>query len=251
MMTNRFQRYFSAERNYIKKIKEELKALRTILRRRVYINPKAEQNIVDQFHRLYYDAHLFEKTWVNTFWLSVPTQKCPLDLWVYQEIIHELKPDVIVECGTLHGGSALFLASMCDLVNNGKVVTVDIQTKEGRPEHRRITYLHGSSTDDEIVATVEEFVNEADTVLVILDSDHGKENVLRELRTYSRFVTLGSYLIVEDTCVGGHPVLHEHGPGPMEALEEFLPDNKNFVVDRSRENHLLTFNPKGYLLRVA
>ena len=81
------------------------------------------QAVVDAFQHLYYDQP--ENTWDNTYWLGVPTQKCPLDLWVYQEIIFELRPDVIVECGTCKGGSALFLASMCDMVRNGRVFSID------------------------------------------------------------------------------------------------------------------------------
>ena len=68
---------------------------------------------VDEFHRLYYNSP--DRTWQNTFWLGVRAQKCPLDLWIYQEILWEMKPDLIIECGTAHGGSALFLASICDI----------------------------------------------------------------------------------------------------------------------------------------
>ena len=86
--------------------------------------------------------------------------------------------------------------------------------------------------------------------MVILDSDHGKDHVLNELRTYSPFVTKGSYLIVEDTNINGHPVLHDFGPGPMEAVEDFLKENQNFTVDKSKEKFYLTFNPKGYLRKI-
>ena len=231
-------------------LKQEIKMLRTILRRRVYINHKLEKDIVNQFHRFYYDSSLFGRTWSDTLWMGIPTLKCPLDLWVYQEIIYELRPDIIVECGTASGGSALFLASMCDLVNNGTVITIDIKVKESRPQHQRITYLLGSSTSEEIFKKVESYVNDKGKVVVILDSDHKKEHVLKELRMYSEVVTTGSYLIVEDTNINGHPVAPEYGPGPMEAVEEFLKENKDFVVDRNREKFYLTFNPRGYLRKV-
>jgi cephalosporin hydroxylase len=87
--------------------------------------------------------------------------------------------------------------------------------------------------------------------MVILDSDHSKQHVLQELHAYAPLVTKGSYLIVEDTNVNGHPVFPEHGPGPMEALDEFLGQNSDFVVDRDREKFYLTMNPQGYLHKVC
>jgi cephalosporin hydroxylase len=88
-------------------------------------------------------------------------------------------------------------------------------------------------------------------VLVILDSDHSRDHVLDELRIYSRWVTPGSYLIVEDTNVNDHPALPEHGPGPMEALEEFLAETDEFEIDAPREKFFLTFNPRGFLRKRA
>jgi cephalosporin hydroxylase len=109
----------------------------------------------------------------------------------------------------------------------------------------------GSSTDDKIVRHVKEQISQTDKVMVILDSDHHKEHVLKELRIYGPLVTRGNYLIVEDSNLNGHPVHQDHGPGPMEAIEEFLIGNKEFVVDAKREKFRLTFNPRGYLLKVA
>jgi cephalosporin hydroxylase len=88
-------------------------------------------------------------------------------------------------------------------------------------------------------------------VLVILDSDHSREHVLDELRLYAGLVTPGSYLVVEDTNVNGHPVFAEHGPGPMEALEAFLAETDEFEVDATREKFFLTFNPRGFLRKRA
>jgi cephalosporin hydroxylase len=207
----------------------------------------AEPGVTEAFHRLYYDSAV----WKDTYWLGTRTQKCPLDLWVYQEILHETRPDLILETGTAHGGSALYLASVCDHMNRGEVVTVDIAPIEGRPEHDRITYLTGSSTADTVVAEVERHVAGHERVLVILDSDHSRDHVLDELRLFSPWVTPGSYLIVEDTNVNGHPALPEHGPGPMEALEEFLAETDEFEIDAAREKFFLTFNPRGFLRKRA
>jgi cephalosporin hydroxylase len=197
----------------------------------------------NRFHRLYYDSGIF----YNTSWLGAQVLKCPFDLWIYQEIIHEIQPDVVVECGTFQGGSSLFLASVCDLVGHGSILTIDTEQRKGRPQHHRIQYLHGSSTSEKIVEAIERSVQGRDTVIVILDSDHHKEHVLNELRIYSQFVTTGSYLIVEDTNINGHPVRSDFGPGPMEAVEAFLEEDGRFVIDRTREKFILTFNPHGYL----
>jgi cephalosporin hydroxylase len=231
-------------------IKDEIIAFGNILRRRLYMSRRQEKNVVNAFHKLYYDAYHFGKTIGNTFWMGVPIAKCPFDLWVYQELIHELKPDAIIETGTSHGGSALFLAHMCDLVKNGKVITVDISTNPARPKHPRITYLVGSSVSESIEKRIKAFAKGARRVLLILDSDHRRDHVLRELQLYAPLVTKGSYAIVEDSNINGHPVVPYFGPGPMEALKDYLKENKDFAIDKEREKFYLTMNPGGYLKRV-
>lgn len=207
---------------------------------------KTMRSIADRFHELYYDSWV----WRHTYWMGVQTLKCPLDLWIYQEILFELRPQFIIECGTAAGGSALFLASMCDLLDEGRIVTVDIEADPNRPAHSRITYLQGSSTAESIVGEIKKIVGDDSPVMVILDSDHSREHVLQELRLYSGIVTEGSYLIVEDTNINGHPVLELHGAGPMEAVETFLNETDDFAFDREREKFFLTFNPKGYLKKL-
>jgi cephalosporin hydroxylase len=227
-----------------------LRAFKRIIHRQRIPGRRAEQRIVRRFHQLYYYAR--ERTWKdNTFWLNVPTAKCPLDLWVYQEIIYETKPDIIVEAGTAHGGSALYLASICDSVERGQIITIDVRELPDRPQHQRIKYLTGSSVSEEIVAEVSGSIKQDDRVMVILDSDHRAEHVLRELEIYSRMVTVGNYLIVEDTNANGHPVLPLWGAGPMEAVEQFTSTRRDFVTDHQREKFFMTFNPKGYLCRVS
>lgn len=105
--------------------------------------------LIDQFHTLYYDSR--EQTWGNTFWLGHHVLKCPLDLWIYQEILHELRPALVVETGTYLGGSAYFLASICDLLDGGEIITVDAARQPNLPQHPRITYLNGTSTPSEIL----------------------------------------------------------------------------------------------------
>jgi len=209
------------------------------------MNPTDTSSLVDQFHRLYYDRR--EQTWGNTFWLGHRVLKCPLDLWCYQEILYDVRPELIIETGTYQGGSALFLASICDLLDKGKVLTIDVDRRDDRPRHPRIVYLTGSSTSNAILRQVRHRVKGTAPVLVILDSGHAKDHVLSELRAYAPLVTPGSYLVVEDTNLNGHPVDSDHGPGPAEAVAEFLERNDAFVRDERREKLLLTFNPGGYL----
>jgi cephalosporin hydroxylase len=204
-----------------------------------------ERALCDRFHKLYYDRGV----WLNTRWLATPVQKLPLDLWLFQELIVELRPDLLIETGTLKGGSALFYATVMDALVHGSIVTVDIEADRARPAHPRVELspalrqTRGSSTES---ARAEE----AETVMVILDSDHTKDHVLGELHAYAPLVTLGSVLIVEDTDINGHPVLPEYGPGPMEAVREFLAATSDFMLDRELERRfLVTFHPRGYLRR--
>ena len=245
----------------MQKLKREIEHLRDVLYYRLIFDSGSERVVIDQFHKLYFDSHVFGNAWMSSSWMGVPLRKCPTDLWTYQEIIYEVEPDVIVETGTMLGGSAYYLASLCDLIDRGRVITIDVDSAEDsiarerrpvrkvRPDHPRITYLRGSSTSEDVLLKVKSLIHPGDKVLVILDSDHSKTHVLNELCAYSPLVSMESYLIVEDTNANGHPVLPQFGPGPKEAVEEFLTVNSNFVIDRSREKHFLTFNPCGYLRR--
>ena len=228
-------------------IKTKIKRLANYIINRAYISSKSEEDVVKKFHELYYEMH--HRTWADTYWLGVPLEKCPLDCWIYQEIIFETKPDVIIECGTFEGGSALFLASLLDIMNKGKIITVDIVKKKFK-QHPRITYLTGSSTSKEIFATIKSMIQEDDKVMIILDSNHTKNHVLNELRMYKDLVSKENYLIVEDSNVNGNPIQKDHGDGPMKAITEFMKENNQFIIDKSKEKFYLTFNPNGYLKKV-
>jgi cephalosporin hydroxylase len=201
-----------------------------------------------EFHKLYYAAGFEGGTWNDTRWFGVKAQKCPLDLWVYQEILVERHPDVIIETGTAEGGSALFLASLCELAGHGRVITVDVREPPAVP-HPRIDYVTGSSTDPATFEQVRGRIRADERVMVILDSDHTRDHVREELDLYGGLVSPGQYLVVEDTNLGGHPVLPRNGPGPMEAVDDFLQARTEFSRDPKREKFLLTMNPRGYLVR--
>jgi cephalosporin hydroxylase len=210
-----------------------------------------EQTIVDSFHDLYYNGPAGAgQLYLQTYWMNVPCLKCPLDLWIYQEIIAEIKPSLIIETGTHLGGSALYLAHLLDVLGSGEIFTIDIVENPARPTHPRIKYIKGSSADAELIHSLISS-RPAETRLVILDSDHSKPHVLRELELLAPYVSPGSYLIVEDTNINGHPTYPEFGEGPFEAVAEFLSRNQNFTPDNSREKFLMTFNPKGFLKRLA
>jgi cephalosporin hydroxylase len=209
-----------------------------------------ERELVDQFLTLYYNARYSNLTWGNTMWRGVKTLRCPLDLWLYQEIIFETRPELIVECGTANGGGALYLASLCEMLEWGQVISIDIHHPPTLPTHSRLRYLTGSSVSKDVLAAVKACAKDAEQTMVILDSDHTMPHVLAELQAYAPLVAKGGYMVVEDTIVNGHPLRPDFGPGPMEAIEEFLAGTADWVIDRTKEKFLLSFNRNGYLKRV-
>lgn len=206
---------------------------------------------IREFSRLHYDSTV----WLKTTWLDVPAFQNPCDMWTMQEIITRIRPDFIVETGTAQGGSSLYFATILSQVNEkGMVITVDISPNVvGASKYpifnERVEVITGDSVSQEVISRIADRVK-GHTVLVTLDSLHTKDHVLKELKLYSKFVSLNSYLIVQDTNINGHPVYSNFGPGPMEALTEFLSDNKDFQIDRDMERQLLTYYPSGYLKRV-
>lgn len=202
-----------------------------------------KQQVVDNFHQLWYPRQV-------CWWMGVEMQKCPFDLFMYQEIIYETRPDLIIECGSWRGGSALYMANLMDILQHGMVLTVDINRWIGFPQHPRIIYVTGSSVEKSIFKQVSDMAAGFRKVMVVLDSDHTKAHVQKELELYSTLVSPQQYMIVEDTNIHGHPVREDLPAGPFEAVASWLPTNDDFIVDKACERFLLTFNPKGYLRRV-
>ena len=210
-----------------------------------------EQAAVDAFHRVFFETRDGAQRTLNVNWLGYRATKCPFDMWTYQEIVVETRPELIVEAGTRLGGTSVFLATIFDLLGiPGRIVTIDTIFDTRFPKHPRIEYLTGSSLDQPIVDRVREAAAGKRTML-ILDSLHTAEHVGAELKLYADIVSPGCYLVVEDMNVNGHPVLPDYGPGPTEAVEAFLATTDQFVVDRDRERFLMTLNPGGYLRRVG
>jgi len=210
-----------------------------------------DSDVTKQFHELYYGVN--NLTWLNTRWKGVYLAKCPMDLWQYQEIVFDTQPDVIIETGTWHGGSALFLRDMLRLSGKSKglVITIDSAPMGMFKDEDGVIQLIGDSASLIIEDAVKKYIVSSDKVMVILDSDHSEKHVLNELNMWGKYVSAGHYLIVEDTNVFGNPVYKEHGPGPMEAMIKWLKNHSEFQTDEHRERFLMTFNPKGYLKRLG
>lgn len=206
----------------------------------------------------------------NFFWLGVPVLQAPQDLQALQEIIWEVKPDLIIETGIAMGGSLIFSASMlaileaCGEIDKGDVLGIDIEIRPhnkeailAHPLSKKITMIEGSSIDEGVIARVREFAKAKERVLVCLDSNHTHDHVLAELRAYAPLVSVGNYCIVGDTGIedlpegttSGRP--WGKGNNPKTAVWEYLKENSNFEIDKTMDSKLiLTGSPDGYLKRV-
>lgn len=221
-------------------------------------------------------AHARTLDWINAIaphkytynftWLGRPVIQFPQDLVAMQEIIWRVRPEVIVETGVAHGGSLVFSASMLELLGGDRIVVgVDIDIRahnrveiEKHPLAKRIRMIQGSSVDDATAAQVRALVAGRKSVMVMLDSNHTHDHVLRELQIYSPLVTKDSYLVVFDTLIEDMPAGSfpdrpwDKGNNPKTAVWEFLKTNKRFVVDKKIEAKLLiTVAPDGWLKCIA
>ena len=187
----------------------------------------------------------------KTTWLGYPIWQNTLDLWTIQETLAEVKPALLIECGTNRGGSARFYSHLFDLMGHGEIVSIDVE-KLHELQLPRVQFLLGSSVAEENLAIVRERVRRCGgPVMVILDSDHSEGHVASELETYAGFVTPGSYLMVQDGVIDVVGSFHGAGrPGPLPAIKKFLPSHPEFVLDTERcERFLVTHHPMGWLRR--
>jgi cephalosporin hydroxylase len=198
-------------------------------------------------------------------WLGRPIIQYPQDILATQEIIWKVKPDLIIETGIARGGSLIFNASILEIMGKGAVLGIDIDirkhNKNAIKKHhlsRRITMIQGSSTDSKIIKKIKDIVKTKKIVMVLLDSNHTYEHVLKELELYSPFVKKGSYMIVFDTIIDDIPDRWwgKHIPSrpwnkknnPKLAVKEFLLKNKRFKIDKNIDDKLLlSVASEGYL----
>ena len=199
-------------------------------------------------------------------WLGLPIIQYPQDIIAYQEIIWNVKPDLIIETGIARGGSLILFASMLQLIGKGQVLGIDIDIKKENLKKiethflkKRIKMIQGSSIDKNIIKQVKKVAKNKKKIIVVLDSNHTHEHVLKELEYYSQFVKKGSYLIVFDTLIEDIPqrIMKKSkrpwgkGNNPKTAIKEFLKTSNRFKIDKEIENKLLiTVAPDGYLKKV-
>ena len=206
----------------------------------------------------------------NFSWLGRPIIQYPQDMIALQEIIWEVKPDMIIETGIAHGGSLIFSASMltlleaCGEIEDGKVLGIDIDIREHNrkaiethPMSKKITMYQGSSIDKDMIAKVHDFAKQGKKILVCLDSNHTHEHVLAELKAYAPLINVGGYCIVFDTLIEDMPKGSfpnrpwDKGNNPKTAVWEYLKECDNFMIDKDIEHKILiTVAPDGYLKRI-
>lgn len=201
----------------------------------------------------------------NFSWMGRPIIQYPQDMIAMQEIIWELKPDLIIETGIAHGGSLIYYASLLELIGKGEVLGIDIDIRkhnreqiEAHPLFKRIKMLEGSSLSPDIISQVSEIAKNKKTVIVSLDSNHTHDHVFQELNLYSPFVTPGAYLVVFDTIVEYMPDDYlpgrpwKKGDNPKTAVDAFLKNNRNFSIQHEMDHKLqISVAPGGYLKRVS
>lgn len=213
------------------------------------MNKVKNKEIVKAYSKFYCES----RVWKTLTYCGIKIFKLPFDLWVFQEIAFQLKPDLLIETGTYLGGSALFYANLFDVIGSGEVLSIDCTDFADRSDHKRITYLIGDSISSSIIEKVRIHIENKKVVWVILDSNHSKIHVLAELRIYSDFVTPGGYLMVEDTFLDDSDyVLHREfrNNGPLAAVRQFLREDKGFRIDGEVEKFGFSFLPEGYLRRI-
>ena len=201
----------------------------------------------------------------NFTWMGRPIIQHPHDTMALQELIWQIKPDLIIETGIAHGGSVIFSASMLELLGaDGEVIAIDIDIRkhnrveiEAHPMFKRIKLVEGSSIAEETLEQVKELAKGKKNIMVILDSNHTHEHVTKELELYAPFVSVNSYLVVFDTWVEDVPENYypdrpwDKGNNPKTAVWEYLKSHPEFEINKEiHQKLMITVASDGYLKRI-
>jgi cephalosporin hydroxylase len=213
--------------------------------------PEKPVPVADDLRDAFTTAHFRSLAWRETRWLGHSVHNAATDLLTYQEILAEVRPDWVIETGTQGGGRAYFLASVCELLGHGEVISVAANGSANRPVHPRLRYLTAPPHKPEARERVCEIVGPEPHALVILGSRAPRDRTRREFESFAPLVPVGSYLVVEHTVLNGFPVDGSFGPGPHEALRRLMNLHGEFLADSARERHALTFNQGGFLRRIS
>jgi cephalosporin hydroxylase/GT2 family glycosyltransferase len=191
------------------------------------------------------------QAWKDATWLGRPVNRYPADLHVYQELLVNVRPSLLVLVGDDDGlgGRALFVASVCDQLGHGRVVAVGRGEASERPTHPRVTHVAGAPESMAVAQEVAGLAPEPPDALVIVGLG-AMGRVVAAFEHYAPLVPVGGYVVVENTVVNGRPAGAGFGPGPYEAVEAILGRTGEFVPDPAGERYMLTFNRSGYLKRV-
>lgn len=242
--------------NPIEEFKEER-------RQRIAANGKNDN--LKSASKAFNDASNSNQYSYNFSWMGRPIIQYPQDMIAMQEIIWEVKPDLIIETGIAHGGSLIYYASLLELIGNGEVLGIDIDIRahnkaeiEKHPMYKRIKMIEGSAISEETLSQVKSAAAGKQKILVCLDSNHTHAHVLKELEMYAPFVSIGSYIVVFDTIVEDLPENYFNqqrpwgiGNNPKTAVYDFLKTTSDFVIDESIDHKLLiSVAPEGYLKRI-
>jgi cephalosporin hydroxylase len=213
--------------------------------------PSAPVPVPDDLRDAFTVAHFRSLAWRDTRWLGHAVPTAATDLMTYQEILAEVRPDWVIETGTMTGGRAWFLATICELLGHGQVISIARRQPDGRPEHPRLRYVAAAPHTPEARERVCGIVGRDPHALVILGSRTRRDPTRREFESFAPLVPVGSYVIVEHTVLKGLPVDASFGPGPHDALRRLMNLHGEFLADSTRERHALTFNQGGFLRRIA
>lgn len=195
-------------------------------------------------------------------WMGRPIIQFGSDMIMLQQLIWEVKPDIFIETGIAHGGSLIYTASLFELIGKGEVIGIDVEIRahnrvaiEQHPMYKRIQMIEGSSIALSTIEQLEKLIESGKSITIMLDSNHSKDHVLEEMRLYSKYVTKDNYLIVQDGAQAWVSDIPRGKPewlddNPLAAIEEFLKENNDFIIEDKYTRLGITQSPKGYLRKI-